>query len=394
MITEFVEAMSRLDFRKVEKFNDKYGSDLNKYLVRFENYCDNNFKGDRVWWIGELEKSLTGKMFEAFKVMRDRDDTYEAVKEKLLIWFKNSKDLRKKKDRDRFRNMQYNMGESLYLYSSRLEKQYKVAFPKHTVQTSKSLQDRFVTSLPKKIKEQVKSQIMGYKIGNKKVLWEIIQKWAQCFDVEKDKEKEDSSVVEVDSDEEIVINIGSNKQLGKVEELKPRVCVSERHVPGAVGAEIANGPNPNFGNVRAQIVPRYANNYYPVRPPMQFNFPQQAPRQFYNRNRYSYAQDNRFPGPPPWFRQRFNVRCTYCERIGHIIEFCRSKYKLCYACGGTDHFYRDCQRNLDSQPQSRNRSNSFPSSGQFQGNNSDRAQQYNRRNSGTQPIPRNFGNLN
>ena len=39
MMTDFVQAMCRLYFRKVpqiEKFNDKDGSDLKKYLVRFQ----------------------------------------------------------------------------------------------------------------------------------------------------------------------------------------------------------------------------------------------------------------------------------------------------------------------------------------------------------------------
>lgn len=60
---KFMSVMAKLDNGKVpsqEIFDESSGQTLKKYLVKFEN-CKNNFKGDKFFWIGELERHLTGK---------------------------------------------------------------------------------------------------------------------------------------------------------------------------------------------------------------------------------------------------------------------------------------------------------------------------------------------
>ena len=151
-----------------ENFDEKTGQSFDKYLVKFEKFCNCNFKGDSRFWIGELERKLSGKMLEAMKSMRNPRDSYELVKEKLLKWYKDSKYLRKKKYRSDFEKSNYAKRESLYLYSTRLENLYSLAYPKHIIKSSMMLREKFLKTIPNHSKRVIASQIMAYKLAEKR----------------------------------------------------------------------------------------------------------------------------------------------------------------------------------------------------------------------------------
>lgn len=143
---KFALFLKRLDNRSIPKqepFHDEAGQDLNRYLVRFEEYCTNTFKGNRYLWIVELERNLQGRVLEGFRSLRDYEDDYEDVKSKLLTWYTNNKELRRKKAKKRFQNARPKPKESMYLFSTRLEGLYKLAFPKHDITQSKTLLNQF-----------------------------------------------------------------------------------------------------------------------------------------------------------------------------------------------------------------------------------------------------------
>ena len=71
---------------------------METYLNRFERYCEENLRGDRSFWIDELESRLTGETLNAFGAMKDVEDTYDKLKDKLIDWYKAMDDLRKKQD--------------------------------------------------------------------------------------------------------------------------------------------------------------------------------------------------------------------------------------------------------------------------------------------------------
>jgi hypothetical protein len=37
-----------------------------------------------------------------------------------------------------------------------------------------------------------------------------------------------------------------------------------------------------------------------------------------------------------------NDACTFCNRVGHERNRCRSRLGLCFGCGGANHVLRDC----------------------------------------------------
>lgn len=165
-IENLTRAMEKLDTRKTPspgKFGMESEIELKVFLDRFEIYCNNNFKGDKQFWIYELEQHLLGKFLTAFRVMKTCDDDYDDIKKKLLGYYKGIKSERKAKHRKIFRDIKFNRGEAVYFFSARLEKQYRLAYPSHNIKESKTLQEKFAVSLPKSIRALWKTTAMAHR---------------------------------------------------------------------------------------------------------------------------------------------------------------------------------------------------------------------------------------
>ena len=121
--------MQRIDNRKVpdiEKYDANSGETLEEYISKFEKYCKNNIKGDKTFWIPELEKHLSGKTLKTFSSMKDCKDNYKSLKKKLINWDKQTKKSRKRRARKKFENIKYEKNEELFFYSNRIEKLFKL----------------------------------------------------------------------------------------------------------------------------------------------------------------------------------------------------------------------------------------------------------------------------
>ena len=138
----------KLDNRRTPtqgKFDNDNGEELENYLIKFERYCKANIKGSRDFWVDELEERFTGEMLEGFKTIREVNDSYEDVKDKLINWYDGTKDVRRNRAKEEFNNAKCSIGEALFLYSKRLEKLFRRAFPKKKVEISKTLREKFMT---------------------------------------------------------------------------------------------------------------------------------------------------------------------------------------------------------------------------------------------------------
>ena len=76
---------------KLEKYQEESGLELAQYIARFEEYYQDNYKGQKYHWIGELEDRLTGQALIGLRTIRQVDDTYEMTKNKLLQWYEEKK---------------------------------------------------------------------------------------------------------------------------------------------------------------------------------------------------------------------------------------------------------------------------------------------------------------
>ena len=345
---QLIEVVSeRLDTRKVppqEKFDDEGGQDLNKYLVKFEKYCSSNYKGDKSLWIGELERHLTGRVLQAYKAVKDIDDTYEIAKKKLLQWYNNLSDLRKRKHKNKFKNANYIKGETLYFYSTRLEKLFKLAYPSHKIDYSKTLQEKYISTIPKSSRKMISAQVINCKVADQKIAWRMVQKCARLYDAEHEKNMVDSD--DKESTEEIIINVGrtntrqpiatkandtSNRPLPhkpKTEKLNYQFSQSCNNRGNSNGAC-------NNAQVTTMTVPNLNQN-----------------RGFYNNNVARPYQGRGFNNLP----ELNIIKCSYCGRLGHALARCRKRLRQCFLCGGHDHYFRQCvkfeQQNRNKRSQS------------------------------------------
>jgi hypothetical protein len=323
-ITSLARVLERMDYRTVpelEKYSDNSGQDLIKYLDEFEDYCRQTFKGKTYLWIGELERHLTGRTAEAFKALRQFNDEYVVVKGKLVVWYKDETEVRKARSRQKFEQVTPKSGESIYIYSSRLENLYKTAYPRHDIQFSNTLLYKFKSTISKSVRDIINSQIMSAKLDDKKMTWATAQKCARVYDAEISMQKEESKD---DEDKEIVINLSNEHTRKQSQPYNQNINVDKRHHN--------NNDQDN----------KYPVNYYQNSNNQNTIRPYQFPPRYINpaeQQRSQYQQRPRFNTPPP---HSMSHRCQVCNRFGHSIEDCRTRLRSCFVCGDRNHFVRDC----------------------------------------------------
>jgi hypothetical protein len=209
---KWAEMWNRIDYRRMpehHKYDEEAGQDLVKFVESFGTYCKENFRGENKLWIGELEKHLSGKTLEAFKTVIDVEDTFRVAVGKLCDWYENSSDLRRKKYKKKFQATKFITGESLFFFCARLEKNYKLAYNKQPgqLQTSESLRDKFLESVPKSVRKLVNSQILSYKLEGKRITWKTFKEYCSHIDVIREQKSDNET-----DGEEIVINIGQGTE--------------------------------------------------------------------------------------------------------------------------------------------------------------------------------------
>ena len=301
--------MQKFDNRRtpcLEKFNEKSGQGLKEYLDKFEDYCEENVKGDNRYWIGELERLLDGETGKALNSIKSENQSYPKIRKKLLTWFNNMEELRKKKTMGKFSKIKYSSEDSLYLYSIKVENTFKAAYPKRSVKTSSKLIDKFVNTVPKRHREDFKRQVRAERMKKKngKIKWSTVQRVARLIDVERNNGYTSSESDRDSVTKEIVINIA--KEPSPPDNIRNSNSDKRDYQPKWRTGDCAQ--NPKYGG-------NYQNNAH--------NF---------NRESRTY--------PKPNTENRF---CSFCKRVGHTFNYCyRYKSIKCYVCGGEGHVARNC----------------------------------------------------
>jgi len=346
--------LKSLDNRKMaaqEKFDGQSGEELRDYLHKFENYCRINFRGDRNTWISELGRHLTGKTLQAFKSVRGVNDTYDMVTEKLIAWDQNMKDARKIKHRSNFNRAKYSVGESMYLYSIRLEKLFHLAYPNRSAEYSHTLQERFVSSLPSSMRDVMYNQLLQYELRDEKVPWKTYQKIACHNDARREKmnnNDEDSECY--DDDEEVFINLSQKKKYRDASiqcsyEQNDSSNVGFRQQQQSGGFTHGRSGRNRYGQTASWS--RRGNNgqHLVTAEPTVSSSGGSAP---FNQRRNTVFNGNGF-GRPRSNYTRGSFTCNYCKKVGHTENNCRLKLRLCYICDSPDHRFKFCPENPRSQ---------------------------------------------
>ena len=152
--------VGKLDNRAVpshESFDEKSGQSLRLFLESFEKYCCDYIKGDSRLWLTELEGKLNGETLKAFKYHKGCDENFISMKHKLIQWYEDVKDDRKERYKADFNKIKYDNKESLYGFSMKVEKAYKLAYPRGRAETSSTLRDQFLKTVPRSFKKAVQA---------------------------------------------------------------------------------------------------------------------------------------------------------------------------------------------------------------------------------------------
>lgn len=289
--SDWQSIISRLDSRKappMSNYNEKTGQTLTAFLTKFEEYCEETFRGSRDLWLSELESKLDGRSLEAFKSLHEIEDSYDVMKEKLLDWYEDMKEVRREKNKQDFNGARCEDGESMHLFSSRLERLFRVAYPRRKVGESKTLRDKFIDSVPKNFRKLLKSHVMSEVIKGEKIKWKMIQKCARYYDVEHEKG-----------------NKGVEAETFRVHNLQKK---KDATTQSGVMHETST----------LSVPPR-------------FERPQG------NQRRWNAGLPRSIPA-------KGDEGCRYCGRIGHYARDCRKMLGLCFICGSRDHQLRQCPR--------------------------------------------------
>ena len=196
-----IQALERLDTRSVpcpELFEMNSGQSIIDFFHDFETYCKQSFRTSENTWTLELGRYLSGELKQAFEALRGPNDTYRHVKTKLLSWYEDSYEHCQLGRKAAFNEARVEPDESLRLYAARLERLFKLAYPKRDIDTSKVLREKFIKTIPRKSRQQINSALAIAKtMAGESLPWSRIIALASHMDLNKhmiDTEPEEDRV--------------------------------------------------------------------------------------------------------------------------------------------------------------------------------------------------------
>ena len=290
-VDQLADILTRYDKRTVPKpepFDISSGHDFSDFLTLFEEFCTNTYLGSSTLWLSELGRLLSGELLEAFQALRSPSDTYEIIKAKLLQWLHENRIAQSRDRKTGFSDASRQPGERIRLYAARLEKLFRVAYPSKNVQSSKTLRDKFIKTVPTALQQQIASmRNVGLALHNSEITWATIIILAGVFDTE----------------HQVAVN----------------------HAPVV---NVANVGNASYRPVSTDAVTQYdAGNFEYVT----------------SKNRQSRPRSReRTPVRDRSSSSSRNKTCFYCKKVGHIRSECRKLKGLCLVCGSPDHKLSQC----------------------------------------------------
>ena len=349
-----IQVLSNKIIPEFEKYDENSGESLMEYLERFERFCQRNVNGDEDSWIGELKKKLSGDTLRAFNNMRESKDTYVQLRYKLEDWDEEMKVTRKKKARSQFKKMKPEKKEPVHSYCYRLEKVFKLAYPKHKMEKSSTLREKFLQTVPKSFLSLISDKLFSDKVDNKVTKWSTLKRYARVRDVEVDDDKSTDSSDD-QKDEEIIINIQ------REQDAKPSGEKYGHNQDNGNSSQQPMNRQPDHyknqysqsQNYQKQFRPRFYNNSNQHRsrqqPSGNFNPRNQNANQQRQQN-HNNNQNSQASRPPAI------ISCEHCGRLGHVEKNCRRLHKLCFNCGLPNHVTRFCRFHNRNPPHNRSQS--------------------------------------
>ena len=312
-VDQLADILARFDRRIVprpEPYDMTSGHNFLDFLALFEEFCTSTYCGSTTFWVGELGRLLTGNLLSAFNALRSPSDTYDQMKQKLCQWHDENRDAHSRDRKAAFTNAVRHAGESYRLFAARLEKLFRVAFPKKNVDTSKILRDKFLNSVPASLQQQIlMMRNVGISMCRTDITWSTIIVLAGAADSEN--------------------LISSAPASGFTAPVLHAPVLTNPALPmpsSSASVFVGSVPRSSVTDAVTQCEGRRDLNLEPRdRPSRSLEKEQRV-----SRDRSRSASRAR------------NVKCFYCKKLGHVKSECRKFNGLCLACGASDHRIGQC----------------------------------------------------
>ena len=386
-------ALERLDMRKVpeiEPFEDDGEETLTEYITRFEKYCQCNIRGDQLFWLGELKTKLSGETLKVLNTISSKKDTYKEAKQKLLDYDSNTAKQRRALKKQEFKELKYEKGESVYLFSMRLEKTFSMAY-KDDITTNKKLIDKFVKSAPKSFSRMIEPELLQNKAKKQPTYWGQMKDYAQVYDLTINENKVAEEITAKHT-----INIGAGADQNTEQEsywaseqkkdsggyhdrtfsrsYQPRnkerqdqnhnqPGSSQHHYnrghQGQRGHTSDRGQYNSRGNSNFRGNPGSGGNQNYRGNSHQRGYPPNRGNGYSARGRGAPYQSRGSNQDRPMPMPGRILTCNMCGKVGHMDRDC-AEHRQCYACGNYGHIRPNC-------PQATNEGHKYGQGGNSQG---------------------------
>ena len=218
----------------------------------------------------------------------------------MVEWLDSSKERLENDAKYKFRQAIRMQGEAVRLYAARLQKCFQVAYSKRSAETSKALHDKFLSTIPWRLKDRIlTAESVRLSLNEEKLGWTKIIAMASQYDAQDlSKEKGEDECLWVNEGKILKNSCKCN-------------CEGKKDV-WEISTELQPREKVRSGK------PDYNEGYNP-----------------------RISRDR-------------NVECFYCKREGHIKRDCRWLKNQCLVCGANDHRVGTCPNRRTGDFQRRN----------------------------------------
>jgi hypothetical protein len=281
---------------------------LKEYLVIFEKYFTNKFRGDARDKSQMLAKFITGDLLRVYEIRGGSKMDYEDIKEQLLQYYRKKRIGGKSYWRKELAKATPEAGEGYDIFGMRLSELAQLAYPENKKECARTLRHVFLQAMPSHITEKILDAESGLRassnVKSKYLTFSGLMEMAK--DLQDRSKTSRTKTIMWASQPPAAVSRESEKSL-KVPSVRPREYRPQQKMQRTPERSVNSTNSEDQG---------------------------QTPR----RQQSSGHSGKRSP-------------CAYCRRPGHHVRECWRASKSCLICGG-GHFIEDCPR-YDSNYRSR-----------------------------------------